>query len=95
MSICIWEQKKKPYGAVMAQKSEFDFRFKKDSMYVNQNFRALLAFKCSSFFSDQKYVFSTQDVFFFQALRNTLQCSDLFKGLNYCEKEWISSLNNY
>ena len=37
---------------MMGQKIEYDFRF--ESAYVNQFFRALLAFKCSAFFYGQK-----------------------------------------
>ena len=66
-------------------------------MYVNQIFRALLAFKCSPFFFDQKCVsdfpwkaFNSR-CFFFQALRNLFQCSYLFKGLHYCEKTYEKS----
>ena len=50
-------KRKKFCGARIDQKIEYGFRFKKDYlMYVNQFFRALLAFKCSVFFSDQKCV---------------------------------------
>ena len=82
------------YGAMMDQKIEYNFRFKKrlNLMYVNQFFRSLLAFKCFAIFCDQKCVrdfplkgFRLQ-MFYFQALRNTFQCSYFFNGLHYCEK---------
>ena len=41
---------------MMDQKIEYDFRFKKDSIWFMLTSLAFLAFICSAFFSDQKCV---------------------------------------